>query len=71
MSQELVEWVLEEIAQRSYVVKGQHGPLILEVGCGSGAISLSLLSQLPEVSPLCIPLSYPDQTVIAAHCPSH
>ncbi|XP_020029981.1 MTRF1L release factor glutamine methyltransferase isoform X2 [Castor canadensis] len=47
-TEELVEWVLEEIAQRSYVVKGQHGPLILEVGCGSGAISLSLLSQLPE-----------------------
>lgn len=26
----------------------QGGPLILEVGCGSGAIALSLLSQLPK-----------------------
>lgn len=47
-TEELVEWVLEEVAQRPPVVEAQGGPLILEVGCGSGAISLSLLSQLPE-----------------------
>ncbi|XP_077849040.1 MTRF1L release factor glutamine methyltransferase isoform X4 [Macaca mulatta] len=45
---ELVEWVLEEVAQRSYAVGSPGSPLILEVGCGSGAISLSLLSQLPQ-----------------------
>ncbi|KAK2091196.1 HemK methyltransferase member 1 [Saguinus oedipus] len=47
-SQELVEWVLEEVAQRSHAVGSPGSPLILEVGCGSGAISLSLLSQLPQ-----------------------
>lgn len=46
--QELVEWVLEEVAQRPRVIGTQGGPLILEVGCGSGAISLSLLSHLPQ-----------------------
>ena len=49
--QELVEWVLEEVTR---VVGAEGGPLILEVGCGSGAISLSLLSRLPQVSPLCM-----------------
>lgn len=47
-TEELVEWVLEEVAQRPHAVGAQGGPLILEVGCGSGAISLSLLSQLPQ-----------------------
>ncbi|XP_069331866.1 MTRF1L release factor glutamine methyltransferase isoform X2 [Eulemur rufifrons] len=47
-TEELVEWVLEEVAQRSHAVGVQGGPLILEVGCGSGAISLSLLSKLPQ-----------------------
>ncbi|XP_004451841.1 MTRF1L release factor glutamine methyltransferase isoform X2 [Dasypus novemcinctus] len=47
-TEELVEWVLEEAAQMPHVVGAQGGPLILEVGCGSGAISLSLLSQLPQ-----------------------
>nr|XP_015301443.1 PREDICTED: hemK methyltransferase family member 1 isoform X6 [Macaca fascicularis] len=47
-TEELVEWVLEEVAQRSYAVGSPGSPLILEVGCGSGAISLSLLSQLPQ-----------------------
>ncbi|XP_062970847.1 MTRF1L release factor glutamine methyltransferase isoform X2 [Cynocephalus volans] len=47
-TEELVEWVLEEVAQRPRAVGAQGGPLILEVGCGSGAISLSLLSQLPQ-----------------------
>ncbi|XP_031326273.1 MTRF1L release factor glutamine methyltransferase isoform X3 [Camelus dromedarius] len=47
-TEELVEWVLEEVTQRSRVVRAQGGPLILEVGCGSGAISLSLLSKLPQ-----------------------
>ncbi|KFO18555.1 HemK methyltransferase family member 1 [Fukomys damarensis] len=46
-TEELVEWVLEEMSQRPHVI-GQDGPRILEVGCGSGAISLSLLTQLPE-----------------------
>ncbi|XP_075864126.1 MTRF1L release factor glutamine methyltransferase isoform X2 [Microcebus murinus] len=45
---ELVEWVLEEVARRSHTVGVQGSPLILEVGCGSGAISLSLLSELPQ-----------------------
>ncbi|XP_041533197.1 MTRF1L release factor glutamine methyltransferase isoform X2 [Microtus oregoni] len=47
-TEELVEWVLEEVAQRPPAVGAQGGPLILEMGCGSGAIALSLLSQLPE-----------------------
>nr|XP_030723143.1 MTRF1L release factor glutamine methyltransferase isoform X7 [Globicephala melas] len=47
-SLELVEWVLEEVTQGPRVVGAQGGPLILEVGCGSGAISLSLLSKLPR-----------------------
>lgn len=47
-TEELVEWVLEEVAQKPGMVGAQGGPLILEVGCGSGAISLSLLSQLPQ-----------------------
>ncbi|CAO2633664.1 MTRF1L release factor glutamine methyltransferase [Lemmus lemmus] len=47
-TEELVEWVLEEVAQRPPAVGAQGAPLILEVGCGSGAIALSLLSQLPE-----------------------
>ncbi|XP_058415431.1 MTRF1L release factor glutamine methyltransferase isoform X4 [Diceros bicornis minor] len=47
-TEELVEWVLEEVTQRSHVVGAQGGPLILEVGCGSGAVSLSLLSQIPQ-----------------------
>lgn len=42
--------MLEEVAQNPRAVGAQGGPLILEVGCGSGAISLSLLSQLPQVS---------------------
>ncbi|XP_055485855.1 MTRF1L release factor glutamine methyltransferase isoform X2 [Psammomys obesus] len=47
-TEELVEWILEEVAQRAPAVGPQGGPLILEVGCGSGAIALSLLSQLPK-----------------------
>ncbi|XP_012494729.1 PREDICTED: hemK methyltransferase family member 1 isoform X5 [Propithecus coquereli] len=47
-TEELVEWLLEEVAQRSHAVGAQGGPLILEVGCGSGAISLGLLSKLPQ-----------------------
>ncbi|KAL6049014.1 hypothetical protein STEG23_030653 [Scotinomys teguina] len=47
-TEELVEWVLGEVAQKPPTVGAQGGPLILEVGCGSGAIALSLLSQLPE-----------------------
>lgn len=49
-TEELVEWVLEEVTQRPHAVGAHGGPLILEVGCGSGAISLSLLSKLPEAS---------------------
>lgn len=47
--------MLEEVAQKPRAVGAQGGPLILEVGCGSGAISLSLLSQLPQVSILSTP----------------
>ncbi|XP_054450782.1 MTRF1L release factor glutamine methyltransferase isoform X2 [Pteronotus mesoamericanus] len=47
-TEELVGWVLEEAAQRPSAGEAQGGPLILEVGCGSGAISLSLLHQLPQ-----------------------
>nr|XP_004664232.2 MTRF1L release factor glutamine methyltransferase isoform X2 [Jaculus jaculus] len=47
-TEELIEWILEEVAQRPQAVGAQGSPLILEVGCGSGAIALSLLSQLPE-----------------------
>ncbi|XP_023588377.1 MTRF1L release factor glutamine methyltransferase isoform X1 [Trichechus manatus latirostris] len=49
-TEELVDWVLEEEAQRPCAAGTQDGPLILEVGCGSGAIALSLLSQLPQQS---------------------
>lgn len=59
-SQELVEWVLKEVTQSSCPMGAQGGPLILEVGCGSGAISLSLLSQLPQVSLLCVPVPHPE-----------
>ncbi|XP_006892921.1 PREDICTED: hemK methyltransferase family member 1 [Elephantulus edwardii] len=47
-TEELVSWVLEVEAQRLWAADTRGGPLILEVGCGSGAISLSLLSQLPK-----------------------
>ncbi|XP_012892976.1 PREDICTED: uncharacterized protein LOC106002679 [Dipodomys ordii] len=47
-TEELVEWVLEEVAQGPHVAGTQGGPPILEVGCGSGAVSLSLLNKLPE-----------------------
>ncbi|XP_060060578.1 MTRF1L release factor glutamine methyltransferase isoform X4 [Erinaceus europaeus] len=47
-TEELVEWVLEEVTQRPGLAGAKGGPLILEVGCGSGAVSLSLLSQLPQ-----------------------
>ncbi|XP_007950205.2 MTRF1L release factor glutamine methyltransferase [Orycteropus afer afer] len=47
-TEELVDWVLEEVAQRPCAADTQGSPLILEVGCGSGAIALSLLSQLPQ-----------------------
>ncbi|XP_066900192.1 MTRF1L release factor glutamine methyltransferase isoform X7 [Kogia breviceps] len=67
-TEELVEWVLEEVTQGPRVVGAQGCPLILEVGCGSGAISLSLLSKLPQASvagqdsdhPLRCDLSYED-----------
>lgn len=47
-TEELVEWVLEEVSKRACAIRSRDGPLILEVGCGSGAISLSLLSRLPQ-----------------------
>ncbi|KAM7062896.1 MTRF1L release factor glutamine methyltransferase isoform 1-T2 [Molossus nigricans] len=47
-TEELVDWVLEEATQKPHVVEAQGGPLVLDVGCGSGAISLSLLSRLPQ-----------------------
>ncbi|XP_063104990.1 MTRF1L release factor glutamine methyltransferase isoform X2 [Cavia porcellus] len=47
-TEELVEWVLEEKAQGLHAMGAHGGPRILEVGCGSGAISLSLLTHLPE-----------------------
>ncbi|XP_003409913.1 MTRF1L release factor glutamine methyltransferase [Loxodonta africana] len=47
-TEELIDWVLEEEAQRPCTAGAQDGPVILEVGCGSGAIALSLLSRLPR-----------------------
>ncbi|XP_045153541.1 MTRF1L release factor glutamine methyltransferase isoform X2 [Echinops telfairi] len=47
-TEELVTWVLEEEARRPHAGGVEGSPLILEVGCGSGAIALSLLSQLPQ-----------------------
>ncbi|XP_075403544.1 MTRF1L release factor glutamine methyltransferase isoform X2 [Tenrec ecaudatus] len=47
-TEELVTWVLEEEARRPHAGNAEGSPLILEVGCGSGAIALSLLSQLPQ-----------------------
>ncbi|XP_042525106.1 MTRF1L release factor glutamine methyltransferase-like [Dipodomys spectabilis] len=47
-TEELVEWVLEEVAQHPHVAGTQGGPLILKVGCGSGVVLLSLLKQLHE-----------------------
>lgn len=72
-TEELVEWVLEEVAQRPHAVRAQDGPLILEVGCGSGAITLSLLSQLPKVGCLCIPLPClePLRWSLLVFCPPH
>lgn len=47
-TEELVEWVLQEVTPRPRAAGARGGPLILEVGCGSGAVSLSLLSRLPQ-----------------------
>ncbi|XP_042556997.1 MTRF1L release factor glutamine methyltransferase-like, partial [Dipodomys spectabilis] len=47
-TEELVEWVLEEVAQHPHVAGTHRDPLILEVGCDSGAVLLSLLNQLHE-----------------------
>ncbi|XP_034633317.1 MTRF1L release factor glutamine methyltransferase isoform X2 [Trachemys scripta elegans] len=56
-TEELVSLVLEEELQRSgspAVIAGHQcptvvpHPVILEIGCGSGAIALSLLSKLPK-----------------------
>lgn len=66
--QELVEWVLEEVAQRPRVIGTQGGPLTLEVGCGSGAISLSLLSHLPQVS--CLGTFHPTLAGRLPHVPA-
>ena len=35
----------------SMVLKDIENPLVLDVGCGSGAISLALLNNLPNVRP--------------------
>uniref|UniRef100_A0A8C5RGU8 Release factor glutamine methyltransferase N-terminal domain-containing protein n=1 Tax=Laticauda laticaudata TaxID=8630 RepID=A0A8C5RGU8_LATLA len=43
----LVHWLLRAV---SYLHCKSRGPVILEVGCGSGAIGLSLLKKLPYVS---------------------
>ncbi|XP_012892983.1 PREDICTED: hemK methyltransferase family member 1-like, partial [Dipodomys ordii] len=45
---ELVEWVLEEVVQHPHVAGTHSDPLILEVGCDSGAVLLSLLNQLHD-----------------------
>ncbi|XP_012892985.1 PREDICTED: hemK methyltransferase family member 1-like [Dipodomys ordii] len=47
-TRELVEWVLEEVVQHPHVAGTHSDPLILEVGCDSGAVLLSLLNQLHE-----------------------
>ena len=52
--QELVELVLADLKGKQDT--GMHGEpqlTCLEVGCGSGAITLSLLKDLPQVS-LCV-----------------
>lgn len=45
--QELVELVLTDLQRKPGNGLGRHTSL--EVGCGSGAISLSLLKNLPQV----------------------
>lgn len=45
--QELVELVLTDLRMKSVSADAQQ--TCLEVGCGSGAISLSLLKSLPQV----------------------
>ncbi|XP_075403545.1 MTRF1L release factor glutamine methyltransferase isoform X3 [Tenrec ecaudatus] len=71
-TEELVTWVLEEEARRPHAGNAEGSPLILEVGCGSGAIALSLLSQLPQAPaaapdsdrPLRCDLSYEDPAAL-------
>lgn len=46
--QELVELVLTDL--QNHPGSTETPPTCLEVGCGSGAISLSLLKSLPQVS---------------------
>lgn len=48
--QELVELVLNDLQMKTEMgVPSETEPTCLEVGCGSGAISLSLLKSLPQV----------------------
>uniref|UniRef100_A0A8C6VQW1 peptide chain release factor N(5)-glutamine methyltransferase n=1 Tax=Naja naja TaxID=35670 RepID=A0A8C6VQW1_NAJNA len=55
-TEELVSLILDEERRKrlasacSKDFPETHGPVILEVGCGSGAIGLSLLKKLPNVS---------------------
>lgn len=52
--QELVELVLSDLKTGSGV-GADIQQTCLEVGCGSGAISLSLLRSLPQVRNVCFP----------------
>lgn len=52
---ELVELVLRHLLQGS---DAAAQPSCLEVGCGSGAISLSLLKSLPQVRSMFIKLKF-------------
>lgn len=52
--QELVELVLNDLQMKTEMgVPDKMEPTCLEVGCGSGAISLSLLKTLPQVE-ICV-----------------
>lgn len=53
--QELVELVLSDL-KRGSEVGADVQQTCLEVGCGSGAISLSLLKSLPQVGRVCVAL---------------
>lgn len=59
--QELVELVLNDLQMKTEMgVPDKMEPTCLEVGCGSGAISLSLLKSLPQVE-ICVSHKFSDE----------